>query len=67
MNSFRTNLKISYHCLRTFYSFFFFFFALFHRESINMGFTDLTEDQVNVLIKDISREFIGNTYNLLTR
>ncbi|RUS28573.1 hypothetical protein BC938DRAFT_481724 [Jimgerdemannia flammicorona] len=36
-------------------------------KSINMGYTSLTESEVQSLIKEMSKEWTGNTYNLLTR
>jgi len=38
-----------------------------HRESIHMGFTTLSEAEVNVLIQRTQKEWRGRSYELLTR
>ncbi|CAG8449946.1 3263_t:CDS:10 [Ambispora leptoticha] len=37
------------------------------KESIKMGYTELEKEEVILIIKELSEEFRGNTYNLLTR
>jgi hypothetical protein len=37
------------------------------RQSINMGYSDMDEEQITELIQMLSNEFAGNSYNLLNR
>lgn len=37
------------------------------RQSINMGYSTMDEEQITELIQTLSNEFAGNTYNLLNR
>ncbi|KAI7848469.1 PPPDE putative peptidase domain-containing protein [Circinella umbellata] len=37
------------------------------KQSISMGYTDLSEDEIGQTLQTISHEFGGTTYNLLTR
>jgi hypothetical protein len=32
-----------------------------------MGFTDLTQQEVEKVLQDISKPYVGTSYNLLTR
>jgi hypothetical protein len=32
-----------------------------------MGFTDLTQQEVEKVLQDISKSYVGTSYNLLTR
>lgn len=32
-----------------------------------MGYTELTQKQVDKVLQDISKEYVGTSYNLLTR
>ncbi|CAM0143099.1 unnamed protein product [Umbelopsis sp. WA50703] len=37
------------------------------KQSINMGYSDMDEEQITALIQTLSNEFAGNSYNLLNR
>ncbi|KAI8983003.1 PPPDE putative peptidase domain-containing protein [Pilobolus umbonatus] len=37
------------------------------KQSVDMGYTDLNEEEIDSVLKDISKEYIGTTYNLLSR
>ncbi|KAG2231307.1 hypothetical protein INT48_006418 [Thamnidium elegans] len=37
------------------------------KQSIHMGYTNLSKKQVDKVLQDISKEYIGTSYNLLTR
>ncbi|CAO3619797.1 unnamed protein product [Mucor fragilis] len=39
----------------------------FYRQSINMGYTNLSQQQVDKVLKEISKEYVGTSYKLLTR
>ncbi|KAI8879622.1 DUF862-domain-containing protein [Backusella circina FSU 941] len=41
--------------------------GLLFKQSIHMGFTDLTQQQVEKILQDISKTYVGTSYNLLTR
>ncbi|KAI9363580.1 PPPDE putative peptidase domain-containing protein [Pilaira anomala] len=41
--------------------------GLLFKQSIHMGYTDLSKKQVDKVLQDISKEYIGTSYNLLTR
>ncbi|KAI7899709.1 PPPDE putative peptidase domain-containing protein [Cokeromyces recurvatus] len=41
--------------------------GLLFKQSINMGYTNLTRQQVDKILKDISKEYSGTSYKLLTR
>ncbi|KAI8384884.1 PPPDE putative peptidase domain-containing protein [Radiomyces spectabilis] len=40
---------------------------LFFKQSIKMGYTHLADDEIAHVLQDISKEFVGTSYNLLTR
>ncbi|SAL97918.1 hypothetical protein [Absidia glauca] len=41
--------------------------GLLFKQSISVGYTSLTNDQIHKLIQDISKDYVGTSYNLLTR
>ncbi|CAO3617206.1 unnamed protein product [Cunninghamella blakesleeana] len=41
--------------------------GLSFKQSISIGYTQLTNDQIHKVIQDISKEYVGTSYNLLTR
>lgn len=41
--------------------------GLLFKQSIHMGYTELTQKEVDKVLQDISKEYIGTSYNLLTR
>ncbi|KAI9308356.1 PPPDE putative peptidase domain-containing protein, partial [Cunninghamella echinulata] len=41
--------------------------GLIFKQSISVGYTQLTNDQIHKVIQDISKEYVGPSYNLLTR
>ncbi|ORZ14716.1 PPPDE putative peptidase domain-domain-containing protein [Absidia repens] len=41
--------------------------GLLFKQSISVGYTNLTNDQIHKLIQDISKDYVGTSYNLLTR
>ncbi|KAG2183311.1 hypothetical protein INT43_006316, partial [Umbelopsis isabellina] len=41
--------------------------GVLYKQSINMGYSNLDEEQITELIQTLSNEFAGNTYNLLNR
>ncbi|CAO3619793.1 unnamed protein product [Mucor fragilis] len=41
--------------------------GLLFKQSINMGYTNLSQQQVDKVLKEISKEYVGTSYKLLTR
>ncbi|KAG2205935.1 hypothetical protein INT46_002226 [Mucor plumbeus] len=41
--------------------------GLLFKQSINMGYTNLSQQQVDKVLQEISKEYVGTSYKLLTR
>ena len=37
------------------------------RQSIHMGYTNLSQKEIDQVLQDISKEYVGTSYKLLTR